>query len=84
MTGATPSAMTSGIWEARAIIQAATPDAAMRLAETLATVPGVDASYREFPGLGHGPMFRASLMGALHAVTGVADRSDTPRPPAGE
>ena len=65
-------------------IQAATPDAAMRLAETLATVPGVDASYREFPGLGHGPMFRASLMGALHAVTGVADRSDTPRPPAGE
>ncbi|QCU72455.1 alpha/beta hydrolase [Luteimonas yindakuii] len=65
-------------------IQAATPDAAMQLAGTLATVPGIEASYREFPGLGHGPMFRASLMGALHAVTGVADRSNTPRPSTGD
>jgi len=61
-------------------IQAAPPDAAMQLAERLTQVPGIDASYREFPGLGHGPMLRASLMAALHAVTGINDRSDTPRP----
>lgn len=62
-------------------IQGAPPDAAMRLAQRLQSLPGLDVSYREFEGLGHGPMFRASLMGALHAVAGVADRSDTPRPP---
>jgi len=62
-------------------IQAAPPDAAMQLAERLQEVPGITASYREFPGLGHGPMLRASLMAALHAVTGVDDRSDTPQPP---
>jgi len=61
-------------------IQAAPPDAAMQLAERLEGVPGLTASYREFPGLGHGPMLRASLMAALHAVTGVSDRSQTPRP----
>ncbi len=61
-------------------IQAAPPDAAMQLAEKLKQVPGLDVSYREFPGLGHGPMFRASLMAALHDITGVADRSDTPSP----
>jgi len=64
-------------------IQAAAPDAAMQLAQRLTTVPGIDANYREFPGLGHGPMLRASLMAALHAVAGVADRSDTPRPAPG-
>jgi len=63
-------------------IQAAPPDAAMQLAQRLSDVPGIDASYREFPGLGHGPMLRASLMAALHAVTGVDDRSDTPSPPS--
>jgi len=64
-------------------IQAAPPDAAMQLAERLARVPGIDAHYREFPGLGHGPMLRASLMAALHEVARVADRSGTPRPPPG-
>jgi len=62
-------------------IQAAPPDAAMQLAERLQSVPGIEAHYREFLGLGHGPMLRASLMAALHALTGVKDRSDTPRPP---
>jgi len=65
-------------------IQAAAPDAAMQLAQRLASVPGLTARYREFPGLGHGPMLRASLMAALHAVTGVADRSDTSRPAPGD
>lgn len=60
-------------------IKAAPPDAAMHLAEQLKPVPGLTVSYREFEGLGHGPMFRASLMGALQAVMGVADRSSTPR-----
>jgi len=61
-------------------IQAAAPDAAMQLAKRLTDVPGIIASYREFPGLGHGPMLRASLMAALHALTGIKDHSDTPRP----
>jgi len=60
-------------------IQAAAPDAAMQLAEQLQNVPGLEASYREFPGLGHGPMLRASLMATLHVLTGVADRSSTQR-----
>jgi len=64
-------------------IQAAPPDAAMQLAQRLESVPGIEVSYREFLGLGHGPMLRASLMAALHAITGVADRSDTPRPAPG-
>ena len=62
-------------------IAGAPPDSTARLAERLAAVDGLDVAYREFPGLTHGPMFRASLMWALHAITGVADRSGTPRPP---
>jgi len=61
-------------------IQAAAPDAAMQLAKQLESVPGIDAHYREFLGLGHGPMLRASLMAALHVVAGVKDHSDTPHP----
>ena len=38
----------------------------------------MQVEYRQFPALTHGPMFRASLMWALHAITGVADHSDTP------
>lgn len=59
-------------------IEAAPPDSAEKLAQRLAQVEGLDVEYREFPGLTHGPMFRASLMWALHAVTGVADRSGSP------
>ncbi len=61
-------------------IAAAPSDAAEKLAGRLAGVPGLEVEYREFEGLGHGPMFRASLMHALHAVTGVADRSQSPPP----
>ena len=61
-------------------VSAAPPDAVEGLAGRLRAVPGVDVHYREFDGLTHGPMFRASLMDALHRVTGVADRSGTPRP----
>ncbi|MCB8888741.1 alpha/beta hydrolase [Vreelandella malpeensis] len=40
-------------------------DAPPRLAERLAEVANLKASYREFPGLGHGPMLNASLQDAL-------------------
>ncbi|MDR6993056.1 alpha/beta hydrolase-fold protein [Luteimonas sp. 3794] len=59
-------------------IQAAPADSAEKLAQRLAQVDGLQVAYREFPALTHGPMFRASLMWALHAVTGIADHSDTP------
>lgn len=55
-------------------------DAGMRLAERLRQVPGLDVEYHQFEGLGHGPMFRASLMRALHEIAGVRDRSGEPRP----
>jgi len=61
-------------------IQAAAPDAAMQLAERLESIPGLTVSYREFPGLGHGPMLRASLMGALHTVTGISDHNTSKSP----
>jgi len=60
-------------------ISGAPPEAAASLAERLRDVPGLQVDYREFPGLTHGPMFRASLMAALHDFSGVADRSGTPR-----
>ena len=60
-------------------IQAAPPDAAWRLSERLKDVAGLKVSYREFTGLGHGPMFRASLMAGLQELTGIKDRSATPR-----
>ncbi|ATD68123.1 esterase [Luteimonas chenhongjianii] len=59
-------------------IEAAPPDSAEKLAQRLSAVDGLQVSYREFPRLTHGPMFRASLMWALHMVTGIADHSDTP------
>ena len=61
-------------------LQAAPPDAAWQLAKRLQDVAGLRVSYREFAGLGHGPMFRASLLAGLHEVTGIEDRSATPRP----
>ncbi|SEL54151.1 hypothetical protein SAMN05428989_1878 [Pseudoxanthomonas sp. GM95] len=53
----------------------APPGAAFALSERLQTLPGLQVEYREFDGLGHGPMLRASLLYALHAVAGVADHS---------
>lgn len=55
-------------------------DAAFTLSQRLRTLPGLQVEYREFDGLGHGPMLRASLLHALHAVTGIADHSGEPRP----
>ncbi|WP_101925004.1 MULTISPECIES: alpha/beta hydrolase [Luteimonas] len=59
-------------------IEAAPPDSAEKLAQRLSAVDGLDVEYREFPALTHGPMFRASLMWALHAIAGIADHSATP------
>ncbi|NDJ57071.1 alpha/beta hydrolase [Enterobacteriaceae bacterium 4M9] len=33
---------------------------------------GIDVNYRVYPGLGHGPMFDASLLETINAVAGVA------------
>lgn len=56
-------------------IGGATPDAAMQLSQRLASVPGLEVQYREFEGLGHGPMLPASLQAALSVLYGVGDRS---------
>jgi len=58
-------------------IAGATPDAAHALSVRLADVPGLQVSYREFPGLGHGPMLPASLQATLATLYGVTDRSAT-------
>ena len=58
-------------------IGGATPDAAMQLSRRLANVPGLEVQYREFDGLGHGPMLPASLQAALSVLYGVEDRSRT-------
>ncbi len=34
---------------------------------------GINADYRVYPGLSHGPMFEASLLKTINAVAGVAD-----------
>ncbi|CRD50856.1 alpha/beta hydrolase [Stenotrophomonas indicatrix] len=64
-------------------IGGATPDAAMQLSERLGKVPGLSVQYREFPGLGHGPMLPASFHAALHELYGVTDRSAADGQPAG-
>ena len=64
-------------------IGGATPDAAMQLAERLGKVPGLSVRYREFPGLGHGPMLPASFHAALHELYGVIDRSTRDGAPNG-
>jgi len=61
-------------------IGGATPDAAQQLATRLAKVPGLTVQYREFPGLGHGPMLPASLKATLSQLYGIADRSGTRAP----
>jgi len=64
-------------------IAGAAPDAAHALSGRLSGVPGLQVSYREFPGLGHGPMLPASLQATLAALYGVTDRSAAPVPPGG-
>lgn len=53
-------------------------DAAQALAGRLADVPGLTVRYREFPGLGHGPMLPASFKATLSALYGIDDHSGTP------
>jgi predicted alpha/beta superfamily hydrolase len=59
-------------------IAGATPDAAYTLSQRLEKAPGVHVHYREFPGLGHGPMLPASLKATLAALYGAVDRSAGP------
>jgi predicted alpha/beta superfamily hydrolase len=59
-------------------IAGATPDAAHALSGRLAAVPGLQVTYREFPGLGHGPMLPASLKATLAVLYGVPERSAAP------
>lgn len=47
------------------------PDSAKKLVEDLKAVPNIQISYREFPELGHGEMFRASLVAGLRAAAGI-------------
>lgn len=44
-------------------------DAAQQMVRRLAQVPGLRTSYREFPGLGHGPLLPASLGPALELAS---------------
>ncbi|MEH3085350.1 MAG: alpha/beta hydrolase-fold protein [Xylophilus ampelinus] len=50
---------------ARALRRSVPPDAARRMVARLAARPGLTATLREFPGVGHGPMLAASLGPAL-------------------
>lgn len=56
-------------------LSGAPADAAKQLSLRLRQQPGLTVEYREFTGLGHGPMLRASLLYSLHAVAGIVDRS---------
>lgn len=56
-------------------IGGAPADAALKLSERLKKVPGLQVRYREFPGLGHGPMLPASFRATLAELYGVSDRS---------
>jgi len=62
-------------------IGGAPPDAALQLSERLQKVPGLQVAYREFPGLGHGPMLPASFRATLSTLYGVSDRSGTDESP---
>jgi predicted alpha/beta superfamily hydrolase len=53
-------------------------DAVLQLSQRLRQLPGLQVEYREFAELSHGPMLRASLLYALHAVCGIADHSGLP------
>ncbi|MDG9928752.1 MULTISPECIES: alpha/beta hydrolase-fold protein [unclassified Pseudomonas] len=57
----------------RAAAASVPPDAAVQMARRLAAVPGLTVGYREFPGLGHGPMLKASLLPALRLAAGADD-----------
>lgn len=52
----------------------ASDDASAAFARRLSGAEGIELEYRVFPSLGHGPMFRASLLQALHRFAGIAER----------
>jgi predicted alpha/beta superfamily hydrolase len=57
----------------RARAMAAVPEqAARQLSARLDLLPGLQAQYREFAGLGHGPMLAASLRPTLRLAAGLA------------
>lgn len=59
--------------EQRRKAMAAVPaDAARQMAERLARWSGLQVTYQEFAGLGHGPMLAASLRPALRMAAGLA------------
>lgn len=62
----------------RQAIAGAPPDAAFTLAARLAGVPGLEVCWREFPGLDHAPMFRASLLHALRHLSKIPGRALVP------
>ncbi|WP_394537268.1 alpha/beta hydrolase-fold protein [Lysobacter enzymogenes] len=59
----------------RARIAAVPADAAQQLALRLHAKPGLQACYREFAELGHGPMLRASVRAAALAMAGDPARA---------
>ncbi len=52
------------------------PDAAKQLVADLQGVGKLQVTYREFPELDHGEMFRASLVGGLCAAAGIEEPGD--------
>ena len=61
------------------LVLAAVPaDAPLRLAERLDALPGMHAEFRQFAGLGHGPMLAASLRPALRLLAGLELWEATP------
>lgn len=72
--GRPPIAQFDGGSLARRKAMTAVPaDANRQLAQHLASLPGMDASYREFDGLAHGEMFTAALHPALRLAAGLKE-----------
>lgn len=74
-----PSYRAGAVDSPRVRAMAAVPaDAPLRLAERLDALPGMHAEFRQFAGLGHGPMLTASLRPALRLLAGLEPWEATP------
>ncbi|WP_397448506.1 alpha/beta hydrolase [Pseudomonas sp. NA-150] len=62
-----------GSVERRNAMLSVPPDANRRLAQHLASVPGMRVSYQEYPGLTHGEVFDAALHPALRIAAGLQE-----------
>lgn len=62
-----------GLPERRKAMAAVPADANLQLARHLASLPGMNVSYREFAGLAHGEMFTAALYPALRLAAGLKE-----------